>query len=383
MKTQHYTKKGTYIMKKNIARVLVLALGMTMLGGCGKKDKVDADDMIEKYANYCELGDYKGVEYEKTVYEITEEMYQAQIDTFLSSLAENEDITDDVTKEGDIVNIDFVGTIDGEEFNGGSTDQLGCDVTLGSNTMLFEDDLYDHKVGDKFVVSMTFPEDYMTEAQIELAGQDLNGKEAEFDVTINSIKRPNIPELTDALVQANTDYETVAEYKENIKKNLDEAYATMSTEYDKSAVITVVADNATVTQYPEQELQKLIDEAIENVTNDAGNYGLDLGSYVISMYGMSSEEEFKQYVSDLAKSYLDEKIIICAIAKAEGITATNEEVEAAKPNMMKDYGYGEDNEEAFDEAYDAEDIVYYTVSQKVYTFLLENNVGVEPTEEAE
>lgn len=365
---------------RKISKVMVLTLGLTMLAGCGKKDKkVDVDGMIDKYAAYCELGEYKGVEYEQTVYEVTDEDFQYQIDLLLSQGATATEITDGKTEVGDTVNIDFVGTINGEEFAGGSTEGQGYDVTIGQGRILFDDDLAGHKLGETFETEITFPEDYMTEEDIESSGMNLNGQDATFTVTINKITRNILPEYNDEFIAANTNYTTVAEYEENLRKLMEESYANTAKGYNKSSIITVIDENSTVKEYPQQEIQELIDDAVESVQEEAASYGYDLATFIISKYGFASEESFREYVSSLAENYMKEKILICSVAKAESITVSEDEIKAEKELLMEQNGFNDEKE--FDKLYEKEEIAYYALSEKVYDFLLENGVPVEKTEE--
>ena len=367
---------------KNVSKVMVLTLGLTMLTGCGKKkdDKVDVDAMIDKYAAYCELGEYKGVEYEETLYEVTDEDLEYQINQFISQGATPTEVTEGKTQTGDTINIDFVGTINGEEFPGGSTEGEGYDVTVGQGRILFDDDLVDREIGETFETEITFPEDYMTEEDIENAGMNLNGQDAVFTVTINSITRNILPEYNDEYVAANTEFSTVAEYEENLKKVMEESYTNAAKSYNKSAVITVVDENSKVNEYPQQEIEELIEEAVDSVAEQAASYGYDMATFITSKYGMSSEEAFRAYVSSLAEQYMREKILICAIAKSESITVSEEEIEAERELLIEQSGYT-DKEDEFDDLYEKEEIAYYALNEKVYDFLLENGVPVEKTTE--
>lgn len=362
-------------MKKNlkkISMVMALALGVAALGGCGKKeDKVDVQGMIDKYSAYCELGEYKGVEYTMTKTEVTDVMVEYEMQNIVVKNGTTEKLTEGKAVDGDTVNIDFVGKIDGVAFDGGSTDGEGYSIQLGSNRLIddFEEQIVGHKCGETFNVVVTFPKDY---------GQDdLNGKEAIFETTLNYIERTSYPELTDALVasDADADCDTVEEYKEKTRKELEEQYAESDDSYNKSAVITVVMDNSKITTYPEQELQTLIDDAISSVQAEAASYNYDLATYVTARYGMKSEADFREYIATLAENYLKEKILICAIAKAEGVTVSSDDIEAEKTYMIEQLGYKDEKE--LKEHYTTEDIVYYAISDKVYDILLENGKGVE------
>lgn len=361
-------------MKKNIKKLgclMALTMGLTLVSGCGKKS-VDVDSMVDKYAAYCELGQYKGVEYEKFDTAVSDEMIQSQIDSFLSTYATSEKVTEGKVEEGDSINIDFVGTVDGEEFQGGSTDGAGYDYTVGSGRILFDDQLAGHEVGETFEAEVTFPEDYGVDT--------LDGRDAVFKVTINYITEKIYPEYNDELVAQYTNYTTVEEFETGLKESMQESYKNYDLSYNKSNVITAVMENSTINEYPEAEMKELIDEAISTVQEAATSEGYDLGTYISSVYGMSSEEDFRAYVADLAKSYMDEKILICAIAKSENITVSKDEIKAQKELMLEELDV---DEEELMKHYTEEDIAYYALSEKVYTFLLDNGVPASPTDAEE
>jgi len=303
-------KKG--FKKLGVAMSFVLCA--TMAVGCSKSTKKMQEDMIDKYASYCQLGEYKDIAYEKTETEITDEVISSQVNYYLSSYAVTESVTTGTTKNGDTVNIDFLGTVDGVAFDGGSTDGMGYTLTLGAGTMIdgFEEQIVGHDVGETFDIEVTFPENY---GNAELAGVD-----AVFEITINSIEVSTLPDYNDDFIAANTDYATVAEFEQAITDSIKES----DDSANKTAIIDKIIATTTIEKYPEKEMQKLIDTTIKEVTDEASSYGYDLATYVSARYGMS-EEYFRNYVSGVAEDFMQEKIVICAIADAEGITVTEDE----------------------------------------------------------
>lgn len=357
---------------RTLGYVLSLALGMTMLTGCGKKvDGVDQESMIDKYAAYCDLSEYTGLEYEETKSTVTDEDVKAKIDSLLEQYATSTQVKEGTVKEGDNVNIDFVGSIDGEEFEGGSSEGSGYDLTLGSGSMIpgFEDGILGHKVGETFNIKATFPETYGKE--------ELNGKEADFKITINYITDKQLPEYNDAFVASYTDATTVLEYEDSVRKDLVEQYEKSDKSANESAIMQVLVEKTTYKEYPEQEMQKLIDQSISQQEQAASQYGYSLGDYVTARYGFQSEDDFREYVQGLAEDYMKEKIAVCAVAKDAGIMVTKEEVDNYKKTVMDYYGY--EDESSLNENYTSEDLVYYALAQKVVDYLLENGKAVQAT----
>ena len=337
-------------LKKGCAIVLALALSMSLMTGCGDKGKNDdkkdtttqseatatdaADEnsetigqLVDYYSQNVELGNYKGIEYTKADVDVTDDDVQKKVDEFVDGLATYDKDTTSKAKSGDTVNIDFVGTVDGEEFDGGNTNGSGYDLVLGSGSFIdgFEDQIVGHKAGDTFVVKVTFPEDY---------GRDnLNGKDAEFKTTLNYIKIDKPATYNDELVAANTDYKTTKEYEESVKESLkaDKAAAALASE-QRDIMVNVMA-KCKINDLPAEEVQANTDQLITSIKSQAESYGMDYATYIKLYYGYDDEGEFAQQVYEICQESLKEKMVMCAIAKAENVTVTDQETE----DYLNDY----------------------------------------------
>lgn len=337
-------------LKKGCAIVLALALSMSLMTGCGDKGKNDdkkdtttqneatatdaADEnsetigqLVDYYSQNVELGNYKGIEYTKADVDVTDDDVQKKVDEFVDGLATYDKDTTSKAKSGDTVNIDFVGTVDGEEFDGGNTNGSGYDLVLGSGSFIdgFEDQIVGHKAGDTFVVKVTFPEDY---------GRDnLNGKDAEFKTTLNYIKIDKPATYNDELVAANTDYKTTKEYEESVKESLkaDKEAAALASE-QRDIMVNVMA-KCKINDLPAEEIQANTDQLITSIKSQAESYGMDYATYIKLYYGYDDEDEFAQQVYEICQESLREKMVMCAIAKAENVTVTDQETE----DYLNDY----------------------------------------------
>ncbi len=355
-------------MKKQIGAVVLAGVMMLSLTGCGSNEKA------KKYSKYVELGDYKGIEYTMDVAEVTDDQVNQQIDSFLDGLAETEEVTDRAVKDGDTVNIDFTGTKDGEEFEGGSSE--GYDLVIGSGSFIdgFEDGLIGHEIGDEVSLDLTFPEEYPQNE--DLAGQDVN-----FKVTINSISVKNTPELTDKVVADNTDYDNVEDYKASVRKSLEDSNKSSAEQQAQADVFNKVVENSKITGYDEDEVNELIDKEFDTFKQTAESYESYGYSYedVLAANGYSSEDELKEGITQYVKKYLDQVMVLYCIADKEGITVSSEETDAMVEEYMTTYSV-----KTKDEVYDYFGDDYFEVtilSQKVRDFLMENAVQVDSTEE--
>ena len=381
-------------LKKGFAVALAMAMTVSMVAGCGDKNKdvtgnldkatqTDAtensteadltiDEYIAKYADGVTLGEYKGIEYEYAPAEVTEDDVQKKIDDFVESCATyNEDKTS-TAKSGDTVNIDFVGTVDGAEFDGGNTNGSGYDVTLGSNSLIdtFEDQIIGHKAGDTFDVNVTFPDGY---------GNGLDGKAAVFKTTLNYIKIPVEAEYNDDLVAANTSYKTTTEYEESVRNELKASNEATALASAQNVVMTNVINKATSENIPESEVSSLADEVVTQLKSQASNYGVDYATFIKYYYGYDDEDSFKEYVNQICQESVKEKMVVCAVAKTENITIDADEEAAYIKKLAEENDVTED---AIKEQYSSQDLMYYTLADKVMTFLLDNGKKTETTTEA-
>ncbi|HCJ07625.1 MAG TPA: trigger factor [Lachnospiraceae bacterium] len=355
------------MMKKQRVGAIVLA-GMMMLSmtGCG-------NSKAKAYSKYVTLGDYKGIEYTKTVAAVTEDDIQSKLDSFVDGLAETNEVTDRAVEDGDIVNIDYVGTMDGEEFDGGSA--TGQDLTIGSNSFIdgFETGLIGHNVGDEVSLDLQFPDPYPNNT--DLAGKDVN-----FKVTINKISVKTTPELTDQLVKDNTDYDTIDAYKESIKEDLKKTNETNAEKQAKSDIFDKVVSNCKISGYDEDVVKDLVDEEFKSFKNTADSYKSYGYSYedVLSMNGYDSEDSLKKGITEYVKKYLDQKMVLYCIAAKEGIKVSSEETDKKVQEYMDTY-----NVKTKEEVYNYFGDDYFEVlvlSEKVMDYLKDNAKLVDSTE---
>jgi len=307
----------------------------------------------------------------KTV--VDDDMIDTQIKTLISSY---KDEVDEAAKEGDTVNIDFVGSVDGVEFDGGTG--TGYDLTLGSGQFIdgFEDQLVGSKKGDKVTVNVTFPEDYGKE--------DLNGKAAVFEVTVNAVKRT--PELTDEFLSEHaedleTECKTVAEYRDEQRALLQ---AQVDYSFDNSVqsdALQQIIDNSEIGM---SDAMKEYAEAyvIKSEIDTAKQYGYGL-SDMLQMYGMTVDE-FKEEMSSFAADYASQRMVIAYIADEQDITATDELIDNLAKELNGLYGT-KLNKVQLIERYGGDLVKEEAVSDAVLQYIQDNVKVVikEKTEETE
>ena len=312
-------------MKKRTVMAVtgVLAVAM-LLGGCQQSKGLETDDL--------KITQYKGVEVDQVEKpeEVTDEEVENSIQSTLESMAESKEITDRAVKDGDITNIDFVGKIDGKKFDGGSAEAY--DLTIGSDSFIygFEDSIIGHKVGDKFDWEGKFPDDY--------GNTDYAGKDVTFTITVNSITEQVIPELTDEIVaQLSEESKNVKEYKEEVKKQLEEDNESSYNDSLSSEVWEAVLNNTEVKKYPDGEKEDIEKQLREQYEQMAEAYEMEFADLLEQM-GMD-EETFNQQAALAAEESVKSQMVVDAIAKKEKIELDDETYEKEVKNLAEKYGY--------------------------------------------
>ena len=301
------------------------------------------------------LGDYKGVTVEKTIQSVTDEDVQNEIDNALANYPVE---VDQAAKEGDTVNIDYVGKIDGEEFDGGS-DQ-GADLKLGSGKFIdgFEDGLIGARKGETRTLNLTFPEDYT---------QDLAGKAVEFTVTVNAVKEP-LSEPTDQWVADNIEgYDNIADYKAGTRSEQEESNEQTAENQVRYAAWTQVIDNCTINEYPETLVEvgkKLYEQQVETYAKYAG---MELDAYIESS-GLT-QEEYQSNMEEYGKNVAAQALVCQAICDKEGFAIGDDDYQKALQDMLTEYGCTEDE---LIQTYGQDNVEQSIMLNRVSNLILEN-----------
>lgn len=353
------------MMKKRVAAVM-LCTAMTMsLAGCGG----------ELSNEYIKVKQYKGLEVaevEKT--EVTDSDVENTISSNLSYSAEEIDVTDRAAQLGDTVQIDYVGSIDGVEFDGGTAQDASLE--LGSGSFIgadgeyegFEDQIVGHNVGEEFDITVKFPDDY--------SGTEVAGKVANFHITLDRIYTIKDAELTDEWVCENSEEsKTAEEYKEEIRTMLEESYESSWQQEMQSAVLEALLEQVEVISLPEDDVNEYYNQIDEYYRQIAEMYGVEFDEFLTSYMGMT-EEEFTQQATESAEDYIKQSLALELIAEKEKLTVTDKEYEEEVQKMASDYGY-EDDVDGFVEQY-GEDVIRKSLTEEnVLAFLVEKCIQVE------
>lgn len=379
--------------KKMKKKILAGILAMTMLfcAGCGtsgaasgdasgnasgdaSSDAIVVPDMPEYDAlDYVELGDYMGLDIETTQYEATQDQYDEYIDNITSAAAKYETSDATTVKDGNRVDIDYVGKIDGEEFTGGSG--TGYQLVIGSNSFIdgFEDQLIGAKVGKETEVDVTFPDDY--------SNSDVAGKDAVFTVTVNAIlnDEKTTPEYNDAFVKdyTNGEYTTTKDYDEYIWKSL-KTQAENNTKSELSSNLEdAVYACCTVNGAPDGLHDYYVALYESQDQQMASAYNIDYETFVTNYYGFASMEAYEEELSkQVDETIIPQALVREAILEKENWSVDDDAINSFMEQYASYYGYesadtllsenGYDDVDAFIEAVGKESFNKAVLSLKLW-----------------
>ena len=307
------------------------------------------------------IGDYKGVEIEKIDTTVTDEDVMAEILKDQKENGRKIDVTDRAAQMDDEVTINFEGFVDDVAFEGGKGENYK--LTLGSHSFIdtFEDQIVGKNIGDKFDVNVTFPEEYHVE--------ELKGKPAVFKVELLAISTLELPELDDEFASDVSSYETFAEYKEDKKKTLEVKKEEQAKREKQSKVVEKIAEAAEV-EIPEAMI-KYNQERIMNEMSQRMMYqGLQMEQY-LQLMG-TTKEEFLERVKPDAIARIKTSLVLEAVAAAENIVASDEDVDAEIQDMAAQYQMKPEELKDMIGAPEMENIKKDIASRKALEFLGEN-----------
>lgn len=308
------------------------------------------------------IGSYKGMKIKEFAYNVKDEDVDKEIGRLLDRNARKVPVTDRAAQNGDVANIDFVGTVDGVKFDGGEAEKF--DLTLGSGQFIpgFEEQVVGMNIGEKKDVNVKFPENYQAE--------DLKGKDAVFAVTLNSLQGKELPELNDAFIKDATGSETLDEYKAKTKERLQKQADKNALDATENSILEAISATAEA-EIPQAMIEREIDGLVQKFEYQLMYQGLKLQDYLDFI--KTTKEDFRKNYEEQAKKNVLNQLVISQIIKDEKIEATDEEVEAkvaeqaaSVDKTAEEYKKGMDPRQ-YD--YIRSDIVV----TKLFGFLRENN----------
>lgn len=320
-------------------------------------------------SDYVTLGEYKGLGVGLDILTVAEEDVDESIRSSMQQADLMETLEEGTVQDGDTANIDYVGTLNGEAFDGGTA--KGTDLVIGSGTFIpgFEDGLIGVAIGDTVDLPLTFPENY---GNAELAGQ-----ETVFTVTVNEVKR--VPELTDEHASTLSDgaYTDAASYRESVRTSLQESMDSQKDNIIKNELMRQVAESSKINDYPQEMVDFGVASMEANYKQEAEKYEMEFADFLSVCFGMT-EEQFREQAAEYTKQLMQQELILKAIAETEGIEVSDEEYAAGCERYLDGEGY--ETVEELEAAYGESVIRISLLQEKTLDFLVDNAVIEEETE---
>lgn len=264
-----------------------------------------------------QLGEYKGLQLEDKPFDVTDEAVTEEVDRIRESHAEIDAVEEGEVQSGDNVSIDFLGTVDGEPFEGGEAENFQLEIGSGMFVGGFEDQLIGMKPGEERDIEVTFPEDYHVKS--------LASKAAKFHVMLHDIKRKSVRELTDEFVQEISEFQTVDEFVADVRKQLEHRAAHDHERYLEDQAVEKAVGAATV-EIPDVMIEHEIDHRVGDFSQQLQMQQIPLDEY-LEFTGMT-QEELRDKFREAAEQAVRTSLVLAEIGKQESLDATEEDVQA-------------------------------------------------------
>ena len=309
-----------------------------------------------------EIGSYKRLKIRSYEYNVTDEEVDKEANRILLSKAEDVAVSDRPCKNGDIVKIDFSGSVDGVKFPGGTAEDY--DLELGSGAFIpgFEEQVEGMSVGEEKNITVKFPDDYQAD--------DLKGKEAVFEIKLKGITEKKYPELTDEFVKANGGCETVEEYKKKCRERLESRAATRSVNETENSILKAICATAKA-EIPDAMVEQEIDKMVQDFSYRLMYQGVKLEDYLKYM-GLTMEQFRSQFTGNATERVMS-TLVIDKIVRTENIKAEPEEVEAKIAEQAASVGKTAEEYKKNLDPRQREYIESDIVVSKLFDFLKSNN----------
>ncbi len=321
-----------------------------------------------------EVGDYKNLEIAKVSEEVTDEQIDRRIEQERQKNARRINIDDRKAEDGDIVSIDYVGRVDGEEFEGGAAEDQ--ELELGSGTFIpgFEEQIVGKEIGETFDVNVTFPEKYQA--------KELEGKDAVFTVTLKAISKEELPEVNDDFVMDISEFDSLDEYKDHIREELSEANKSFARQQKEEELMEELIKITSV-DVPEVMVERVIDERVSSYSQNFQQQGISMDQYLRMLN--TNMEDFRDSLKDDAEKVVITRLAMDEIVRQEDFDVSEEEIKEEAEKIADKY-FGQDEkqkEEMIKFMVDSQDerMKQDLIYRKAVDFLLENAKEVEKEEE--
>ncbi|PRO64927.1 trigger factor [Alkalicoccus urumqiensis] len=320
-----------------------------------------------------ELGQYKGLEVEEESVDVTDEEVEAEVSRLQEEHAELTAVENGKVQEGDTVVMDFEGFVDGEAFEGGQAENYSLEIGSGQFIPGFEEKLVGAAAGEETDVEVEFPEEYHAE--------ELAGKPAVFKVTVHDIKRKELPELDDEFAKdVDESYESIDDMKKQLREKLEKDKAQQADMNMKDTLVEKATENASI-DLPQAMIDTEIDRMLQEFSQRLQSQGMSLDMYY--QFAQTDEEGMKEQFREDAEKRVRMNMTLAAIAEAENLEATEEDVNQELENMAEMYQRPVDEIKQLLAMQGGTDVLKDDLQvRKAIDFLVDQSTKTAPSEEA-
>ncbi|MCQ2551387.1 MAG: FKBP-type peptidyl-prolyl cis-trans isomerase [Clostridia bacterium] len=306
-------------MRKKILAILMSITVCFVFTACSSVFNYDM-------SQYVKVGEYKGLKYDESKLQVSKAEVDKAIKEDLSKTSEAKWVTEGVVEDGDTVNIDYSGEMDGKTAEGTVAEDQELEIGSGSFIDGFESGLVGKKIGEKVVLNLHFPKEYPNKPSYA-------GKAVAFTVTINKAKKSVTPKLTDKWVKKNTSFESVKEYKAKVKDDLyQEKLLSVG-----SGLLVALTDKAKIKAYPDKELDALVETAVSYYKQLAAQNNTTYEDLLAGQMGIE-KDAFEAQLKEEAKTEIGQELVAYYIAKKEGLEAKKSDVKKYVDDLIKANG---------------------------------------------
>lgn len=360
-------------MKKKLLCVLV-CMAMVLVACTGTRENTSSEKKKEtkketkkenviQYVDQVKLGEYKGLELVKEIGSVEKADIENRINQILETSAVAKPVKEGITKEGDVLNIDYVGKIDGVPFDNGTA--KGASIQLGNNNYIegFDKDLYGKKIGEKVTIQVRFPDKYEP-------NPDLQGKDATFDITINYKEGEKVrPKWNDAFVRSVSEYNTTKEYEQQIRVELEQQLKQVEEDSFNAKILKTLTDSSECKKLPKDMVTSRKDAMINYYKDYAKQNNATYEEFIQGTFQMAVKD-FEEKVKETSENSVKQTLVAFAIADKENLIPEGDkrvqmELEVAKKNNCPSV-------EKFNEMYGDEYALQLIVRDQVLDFVKKN-----------
>lgn len=322
--------KSTQSILKYAIIIFIIISFIMFLASCSKEVPIPSSYDYDDLSKYIKLADYKGMEYEKEQIQVSESEVKEYIDQQLVSSSKSKKITEGEIKKDSVVNVDYTGSLNGVEFDGGSAQ--GVNINIADNNFIpgFADGMIGHKVGETFDMKVKFPHNY--------GNNELAGKNTVFKIKVNYIEENTVPVYDEKWIKENSNFETPEEYEKAVKKTIKASKENDSLENIYRYLFDQIMSNSDVIKFPEKELQENKTKIETSYKNYAEQNDIPFDEYLSEQMGMD-EKSFKKFVNDTSEKMTKQGLVLRAIARAEKISISKSEYNKFIDKVLKKSGY--------------------------------------------